>query len=140
SNLTQNIFALRKALGEPRRGDRYIQTFARRGYCFVASVKKVTGELIEQPPRRTRSATNRRQSIAAGHSIASVALAVLPFINAGSDPATDYLCDGISENIANNLSRFPQLEVTGHGSVFRYKGRDVNIQEIGRELSVDAVL
>jgi eukaryotic-like serine/threonine-protein kinase len=67
-------------------------------------------------------------------------IAVLPFTNAGNDPDTEYLCDGISESIMNSLSRISQLRVTPRSTAFRYKEREVDPQMIGRELNVRVVL
>jgi len=67
-------------------------------------------------------------------------LAVLPFINAGADPEAEYLSDGITESIIQNLSQLPALRVMARSTVFRYKGRDSDPQEGGRELGVRAVL
>jgi TolB-like protein len=63
-------------------------------------------------------------------------IAVLPFTNAGNDPETDYLCDGITESIMNSLSRIAQLRVTPRSTVFRYKARDSDRQLLGRETGV----
>lgn len=67
-------------------------------------------------------------------------IAVLPFANIGSDPNTEYLSDGLTESIINNLSRLPNLAVMSRSSVFRYKRPDVDPQMAGRELKVQAVL
>ncbi|HVG19467.1 MAG TPA: hypothetical protein VNI02_10460, partial [Blastocatellia bacterium] len=67
-------------------------------------------------------------------------LAVLPFDNAGGDPETEYLSDGISDSVLNSLSRLPNMRVISHNTVFRYKGRQVDPQAVGRELNVGAVL
>jgi eukaryotic-like serine/threonine-protein kinase len=67
-------------------------------------------------------------------------LAVLPFINVGGDQSTEYLSDGITESIINNLSQLPQLSVRSFSAVARYKGKDVNPQTSGEELKVRAVL
>jgi TolB-like protein/Flp pilus assembly protein TadD len=67
-------------------------------------------------------------------------LAVLPLENASSDAEMDYLSDGITESIINSLSQLPKLRVVPRSTVFRYKGRDVDPQTIGRELNVRAVL
>jgi serine/threonine-protein kinase len=74
----------------------------------------------------------------AGRTIESVA--VLPFVNAGADPEMEYLADGITENIINNLSQLSQLKVMSRSSVFRYKGRGPDPQAAGKELNVEAVL
>ena len=67
-------------------------------------------------------------------------LAVLPFVNVGAEPGTEYLSDGITESIINNLSQLPKLSVRSFGSVVHYKGKDINPEVAGRELKVQAVL
>ena len=67
-------------------------------------------------------------------------LAVLPFVNVGGDPATEYLTDGIAESIINNLSQLPKLSVRSFSSVAHYKGKEVSPDQAGRELNVRAVL
>ena len=71
---------------------------------------------------------------------AITSIAVLPFVNVSNDPNTEYLSDGISESLINSLSQLPGLKVIARSSVFRYKGREVDPQAAGRELSVQAVL
>jgi serine/threonine-protein kinase len=65
-------------------------------------------------------------------------LAVLPFSN--NDPSTQYLSDGITESLIENLSQLPDLKVKSSSTVFHYKGRDADPAEIGRELGVHALL
>ena len=67
-------------------------------------------------------------------------IAVLPFANAGGDPNTDYLSDGITESIINSLSQLPQLKVMARSTVFHFKGRDTDARAVGKELGVRAVL
>jgi serine/threonine-protein kinase len=67
-------------------------------------------------------------------------VAVLPFLNVGDDPGTEYLSDGITESIINSLSQLPGLRVMSRSSVFRYKGKEWDLQAIGRELKVRALL
>jgi serine/threonine-protein kinase len=67
-------------------------------------------------------------------------LAVLPFVNVGGNAATEYLSDGITESIINNLSQLPKVSVRSFSSVARYKNKDVDPQEAGRALKVQAVL
>jgi eukaryotic-like serine/threonine-protein kinase len=67
-------------------------------------------------------------------------VAVLPFVNAGADPNLEYLADGITEGIISGLSRVPQLQVMARSTVFSYKGREANVQKVGTDLNVDAVL
>jgi serine/threonine protein kinase/tetratricopeptide (TPR) repeat protein len=67
-------------------------------------------------------------------------LAVLPFENVSRDPENDYLSDGITGSLINNLATVPHLRVMARSTVFRYKGREMDPQAIGRELHVRAVL
>src|SRR5205085_2524721 len=67
-------------------------------------------------------------------------IAVLPLVNAGGDPNTEYLSDGISEALINSLTELRQLRVVARTTAFRYKGREVDPQAVGRELNVRAVL
>ena len=67
-------------------------------------------------------------------------LAILPLINESGDPDTEYLSDGITESIINNLSQLPKLRVMARSTVFRYKGREIDPLRIGQELGVRALL
>ncbi len=67
-------------------------------------------------------------------------LAVLPFVNMGGSPDTEYLSDGITESLMDSLSELPNLKVMSHSAVFRYKGKEADPRAVGRELGVRAVL
>jgi len=67
-------------------------------------------------------------------------LAVLPFVNDGGDAKSDYLSDGITESLIDNLIHVPDLKVKSRHSVFRYKGKDVDVQQVGKDLGVDAMV
>ena len=67
-------------------------------------------------------------------------LAVLPFVNASGDPNTEYLSEGITESLINSLSQLPNFRVIARTTAFRYKGREVDPQKVGRDLRVRAVL
>ena len=85
------------------------------------------------PPAAARARPRRR-----GGAIDS--LAILPFQNASGDPDTEYLSEGITETIINSLSQLPKLRVVPRTTVFRYKGREVDPQAVGRELDTRAVV
>ncbi len=72
--------------------------------------------------------------------VAIDSIAVLPVVNQGGDPDTEYLADGLTESIINNLTQLPSLKVIARSSVFRYKGREADPMKAGGELSVRAVL
>jgi TolB-like protein/Tfp pilus assembly protein PilF len=67
-------------------------------------------------------------------------IAVLPFTNAGGDANTDYLSDGITESLIDSLAHVPELRVRSRSSVFRYKGKDVDVQKMGNDLGVSALV
>jgi len=67
-------------------------------------------------------------------------IAVLPFENASNEPNTEYLSEGISEALINSLSELQQLRVIARPTAFRYKRKDVDPRQVGRELGVAAVL
>jgi len=67
-------------------------------------------------------------------------VAVMPFVNASNDPNSEYLSDGITESLINNLSQLPNLTVMARSSVFRYKGRDVDPQTVAKDLKVQALV
>jgi len=67
-------------------------------------------------------------------------LAVLPFVNTSNDPNSEYLSDGISESIINNLSQLSNLRVMARTTVFRYKGKQIDPQKIGHDLNVRAMV
>jgi TolB-like protein/tetratricopeptide (TPR) repeat protein len=67
-------------------------------------------------------------------------IAVLPFTNLSGDASKDYFSDGMSEELLNLLARVPGLQVASRTSAFAYKGRNVDIRQVGRELGVETVL
>jgi len=140
ATLAQNVFTLRKALGAGT-GEQYIQTIPKRGYRFVAHVTEVKDEaanvVVDQSGTGTRPFRDV-EPFAPERQIRS--LAFLPLINAKSDPDAEYLSDGITESVVNCLSLIPALQVKACSTVLHYKGREVDPQEAGRELEVDAVL
>lgn len=139
-NLTQNIFALRRILGEEHHGNKYIETVSRRGYRFVGAVRRVSGAAaavampngMNQADGQTTSELKARRTIAV--------LAVLPFVNESAEAKMQYVSDGITESIINSLSELPRLRVMSRSAVFRYKGKEIDALRIGRQLGVDAVL
>src|SRR6266496_6728913 len=125
SNLSQNIFILRKVLGESAASPRYIETVPRRGYRFVAPVKKIYRIASAQAESANDQTSNDTEEPQLGP--VTKVLAVLPFANAGADLNLEYLSDGVMEGIINSLSQLPRLRVMSRSAVLRYKGsaRDV---------------
>ena len=118
-NISRTISTLRNALGERPHEHRYIETVPWRGYRFVANVREI---LTEELARSIDS------------------IAVLPFVNVDADAKTEYLTDGVTEGVINSLAQLTNLRVISRNSVFRYKGREVDAQNTGRKLKVQALL
>src|SRR5262249_17888751 len=72
--------------------------------------------------------------------VAIESIAVLPFVNQTRDPDTEYLSDGLTESIINSLTQLPNLRVIPSTSAFRYKGKDIDPLEAGKELGVRAIV
>jgi adenylate cyclase len=128
SNLTVQIAALRKVLGEEPGGDHWIETLPRRGYRFVGPVttsdKPVASTRVGQVPLVPDKPS----------------IAVLPFKNMSGDLEQEYFADGMVEDIITALSRIKWLFVTARTSTFTYKGKAIGVTQIGRELGVRYVL
>jgi DNA-binding winged helix-turn-helix (wHTH) protein len=116
-NLAQHIYILRKALGESTESPMYLETIPRRGYRFMA---KILGAEKN------------------GHSREIDSVAVLPLENVSDDPTIEYLSDGITESITNNLSHIPRLRVMARSIAFRHKGSEP--REAGQSLGVSSVV
>lgn len=67
-------------------------------------------------------------------------IAVLPFVNMSDDPGNEYFSDGISEELLNLLAKIPELRVIARTSSFAYKGKDVKIDDVAKELKVSHIL
>jgi eukaryotic-like serine/threonine-protein kinase len=79
-----------------------------------------------------------RPSAAPAASVQS--LAVLPFTSDAKENSNDYLSDGITEGVINDLSRIPGLRVMARSTVFRFKGKDNDPQQVGATLKVDSIV
>ena len=134
SNLAQNIFTLRRALGDERAGPKYIETVPRHGYRFIASVKACNGEELGASEAEPESLPN--DDIAPPR----IVVAVLPFINASGDDSLEYLAEGVTDNTINHLSRVSALRVMSRSAVFRHKRSELDPQLLGKELGANAVL
>ena len=67
-------------------------------------------------------------------------LAVLPFVNDGNNPDTEYLSDGISESLINGLSQLPGVKVIARSSSFKYKNREADMEQVASALGVEAIV
>jgi len=97
-----------------------------------------------EPSARPKSAVSREHDAAAAPGAPALpdkpSIAVLPFENMSGDPEQEYFTDGIVEDIITALSRFKQLFVIARNSSFAYKGKAIDVKEVGRQLGVRYVL
>src|SRR2546422_780535 len=81
-----------------------------------------------------------RRPVADPSGEAAHSIAVLPFVNIGADPANEPFSDGMSEELITVLAKVAELQVTARTSAFSFKGKPVDVREIGRKLNVSYVL
>jgi TolB-like protein len=127
--LTTRLNAARSAIGDSGHEQRLVKTLPRKGFRFVGPVLEAQGSAGAAVADNPAIALPDRPSIA-----------VLPFTNISGDPEQDYFADGMVEEIITALSHFRQLFVIARNSSFTYKGRAVDVKQVGRELGVRYVL
>jgi TolB-like protein/tetratricopeptide (TPR) repeat protein len=129
--LTTRLNAARGAIGDSGEEQRFIKTLPRKGFRFVGPVREAREVASPNPGDAPESvpAVPDRPSIA-----------VLPFENMSGDPEQEYFADGMVDEIITALSRFRWLFVIARNSSFTFKGKAVDIKEVGRRLGVRYVL
>jgi TolB-like protein/tetratricopeptide (TPR) repeat protein len=130
SNLTVQIAAVRRILADLTGHARWIETLPRRGYRYV-------GPTVAAPYVDLAAAASEAPTLTLPE---RPSVAVLPFANLSGDPEQDYFADGMVDDIITGLSRINWLFVIARNSTFIYKGRAVDIKQVGRELGVRYVL
>ena len=131
ATLSSRINAARSALHDSGDEQRLIRTIMRKGIRFVGAVREESGTegttAVDRPKAGLRLPD--RPSIA-----------VLPFANMSGDAEQDYFADGMVEDIITGLSRIKWLFVIARNSSFAYKGRAVDVKQVGRDLGVRYIL
>ena len=157
--LNHAIRRLRDALSDTAQVPRYIETIPRRGYRLIPPVDIESPSPPAIPPGASSAGRWRRYrwlAIAAACAAIGVlttfgimhrrsdahisSLAVLPLANFSGDRDQEYFADGITEELTTELARIGTLRVISRTSAMRMKGTKLSLQEIGRELGVDAVV
>ena len=143
STLASHVNFARRAVGDTGEEQRLIRTISRKGFRFV-------GEVKEAPSHSATNLTGTQTAPDPAEADAAVpdalplpdqpSVAVLPFLNLSGDPEQDYFADGVVEDIIGALSRMRWLFVIARNSSFTYKGRAVDVKQVGRELGVRYVL
>jgi TolB-like protein len=131
ATLSSRINAARAAIGDSGDAQRLIRTLPRKGLRFVGAVEALSELPAAPAPDRV---------IPPRPDLEGPSIAVLPFDNMSGDAEQDYFADGMAEEIITALSRCSGLLVIARNSSFAYKGRAVDVRQVGRELGVGYAL
>lgn len=151
------ISALRKAFNDNARRPTVIETIHKNGYRLLLPVQRAKDNASDNHSNLSTGSIVRGRvwMIAAAVAIAAILLAafrwlpsqkhydsvaVLPFVNATSEPGRDYLSDGIPQQIVDDLSQLGAVKVMAWTTVSRYRQPQIDVRTIGRDLGVKAVL
>ncbi|MCA1407224.1 winged helix-turn-helix domain-containing protein [Ensifer sp. IC3342] len=144
STITSHINAVRKAIGDSGEEQRLVRTVARKGFRFVGEISVDEIGEARQPdgPGVVEHGSGMQKESPPTALVLpdKPSITVLPFHNLSGDPEQDYFADGVVEDIIAALSRMRWLFVIARNSSFTYKGRAVDVKEVGRELGVRYVL
>ncbi|MGY4224370.1 TolB-like protein/Flp pilus assembly protein TadD [Bradyrhizobium sp. USDA 4503] len=134
--LTTRLNVARNVVGDSGEEQRLIKTLPRKGVRFVGAVQETN--------RPTGTAALSDSHVESSETALALpdkpSIAVLPFQNMSGDPEQEYFADGMVEEITTALSRFKWLFVIARNSSFTFKGRAIDIKEVGRRLGVRYVL
>ena len=126
---------LRRKIEPDAKPPRLIVTVPGEGYKFAAPIR------VEAPKLSSESATLRpAASLPNKHEPPRLSMVVLPFANLSGDPSHEHFVDGATENLTTDLSRIRRAVVMGRNTAFTYKGKAVDLKQIGRELNVRYVI
>jgi TolB-like protein/Tfp pilus assembly protein PilF len=159
--LTHTIAELRRALQDDPGAPKYIETVPKRGYRLIGHIRLPDGSKLGgsatpfQPVTRLNGRNLGIVAIAllllvpvyiAFDTLVSVndacekSIAVLPFVNTSGDPDQEYFSDGLSDTLIHVLAQVSGLKVTAKTSSFYFKGKNIDVGEIARELNVCTIL
>jgi TolB-like protein/class 3 adenylate cyclase/Tfp pilus assembly protein PilF len=115
-------------------------TFKFKNVEREVEVFSLDDEALVQPQRESLKGKTEEKKQAAVPASFNKSIAVLPFVNMSNDPEQEYFSDGIAEEILNSLSHLKNLDVAGRTSSFQFKGKNIDLRELGKKLGVTAVL
>lgn len=133
STLSSRIYAARTAIGDDGEAQRFIRTLPRKGVRFVAEVRE--GETLPEAVGATVF-----EDMGPAPLPVVPTIAVLPFDNLSGDPEGGHFADGVTEEIIMALARCSGMNVIARNSSFTYRGRAVDVRQVGRELGAGYVL
>ena len=128
ASLSYQIKEARKALGDSGKRQAFIKTVHGRGFQFLSPVSR---EIVPDSEAEVAETTIKLLRNACP------TIAVLPFQNLSSDPEQTFFCEGMSEDIITELSRFRDLRVIARYSAFQFDSASENIEELAHKLNAD---
>jgi TolB-like protein/Flp pilus assembly protein TadD len=134
--LTTRLNAARSAIDDTGETQRLIKTLPRKGFRFVGTVQEAQRPAVEP----VGSGAHSGSTTPGPSSAPRLSIVVLPFANIGGDPEQDYFVDVVTESLTTDLSRISGSFVIGRHTAFTYKGKAVDLKQIGRELNIRYVL
>jgi TolB-like protein len=139
--LTTRLNAARNAIGDTGERQHLIKTLPRKGFRFIGLVREKCLLADAAAIRDTASATKQAERARLGPlSPAHLSIVVLPFTNLGGGLEQDYFADGITESLTTDLSRIDGTFVIACNTALTFKGKAIDVQQLGRELNVNYVL
>ena len=118
--------------------DRIILIVLALALAYFAFDKFVLDPVRDQSKLETARQEGRTEALVESYGEKSIA--VLPFVDMSSNKDQEYMSDGIAEELLNLLAKIPELRVISRSSSFSYKGKDIKLVEVARELNVDHIL
>ena len=138
-SVTQCVKEVRRALDDAEQ--RLLRTLPRRGYLWAAEVSRAgAASTPAPPPAAAQPAPDATGTPPPQPPARRPMVAVLPFANMTGDPGQEYFADGVTEDLTTALSHLRWFSVISRNSAFTYKGRAVDVRQVGRELGVGYVL
>ena len=134
--LTTRLNAARNAIGDSGETQGLIKTLPRKGFRFVGAVREDGG----CKPKSVGSAVLGDDTTPTQATAPRLSIVVLPFANLSGDPEQDYFVDGVTESLTTDLSRIGGSFVIARNTAFSYKGRAIDVRQVGRDLKIRYVL
>ena len=155
TTLSSRIKSVRKLLGDDGTNQRFVRTVHGRGFRFLVEVETLQSPsidaLIQSANRQAQATAQADASPISAETYKSLtgerlvlpekpSIAVLPFQNLSGEAEQEYFADGMSDDIITALSRVPDLVVIARNATSVYRGRDVDVRQVGKDLAVVNVL
>jgi DNA-binding winged helix-turn-helix (wHTH) protein len=132
--LTTRLNAARAAIGDDGDNQRLIKTLPRKGFRFIGTVEEGQSPANASASSAVASDGTAQSTFSPPH----LSIVVLPFSNLSGDPEQDYFVDGVTESLTTDLSRIRGSFVIGRHTAFTFKGKAVDLKQIGRKRALCA--